>query len=58
MKSFALLTMKSSAPPQMKSNAAAFDEIKSAFNPPQADFIAEGDFILCKQDFTRPQERI
>ncbi len=31
--------MKSSALPQMKSNADAFGEIKSVTNPPKADFI-------------------
>jgi hypothetical protein len=38
VKSFALLTVKSSASPQVKSDADASDEIKSVLNPPKADF--------------------
>ena len=45
VKSFALLTVKSSASPQVKSDADASDEIKSVLNPPKADYYKRS-FLL------------
>ena len=48
VKSFALLTVKSSAAPQMKSNADAFGEIKSVTNPPKADLSEWSEDFITK----------